>query len=381
MRNLVVLIPEGFYVNYFVYSGREVRSPDEREYELQRKGRIRSRDSAASTEDIRNILDKYRPEAVAIRVLYGGEDFKKTVVYDRSLLPQLEDLIPESPLHMSLIIKLIKTLERGVPVPDILLFFDTAFFVDLPIQERIYALDSEYLDMHEGPLGTVRRFGYHGLYHQAAWGRIADQDRNAGRVVSICLEPVPEVVGIYDGKPVMVSGGSTPMEGIPGNTTCGEIDPGILLLIEERKKWGPEMINEILGRRSGLTALAGKTVSIDRVLAHGEMYGPAKRLLEYRLLSACGSAIAVMGGFDAIAFSGRYVDSAWILAGDLVPRLTAASRAKSRPAVFHLRDTLQQIIVESICRSMSSNLNPAQITITGTERDGRLNYSFERNLK
>ncbi len=381
MRNLVVLIPEGFYVNYFVYSGREVHSPDEKEYELQRKGRIRSRDSAASTEDIRSILDKYRPEAVAIRVLYGGEHFKKTVVYDRSLMPQLEDLVPESPLHMSLVIKLIKTLERGVPVPDILLFFDTAFFVDLPIQERVYALDSEFLDTSEGSLGAVRRFGYHGLYHQAAYRSVSRQYRNARRIISVCLEPVPEVVGIYDGKPVMISGGSTPMEGIPGNTTCGEIDPGILLTIEEKKKWGPEMINEILSRRSGLTALAGKSISIDEVLSHEDMYGPAKRLFEYRLLAACGSAIATVNGFDAIAFSGRYVDSAWILAGDLVPRLVRASREDIQPVVLYLRDTLQQIIVESCCGIRSPVTDLTRQLSSPAQVDPRLYYSFERNLK
>lgn len=381
MRNLVVLVPEGFYVNYFVYSGREVPSPDKKEYELQRKGRIRSRDSAASSEDIRSILDRYRPEAVAIRVLYGGEHFKKTVIYDRSILPRLEDLVPESPLHMSLVIKLIKTLERGGPVPDILLFFDTAFFVDLPIQERVYALDSEFLDTHEGSLGAVRRFGYHGLYHQAVYRSITRQYTNARRIISVCLEPVPEVVGIYDGKPVMVSGGSTPMEGIPGNTTCGEIDPGILLLIEEKKKWGPEMINEILGRRSGLSALTGKSVSIDEVLSHEEMYGPAKRLLEYRILAACGSAIATMNGFDAVAFSGRYVDSAWILAGDLVPKLVRASREEIHPVVFYLRDTLQQIIVES-CSSVDS---PAAVLTRplslSAPADLHLHYSFQRDLK
>ncbi|MCL4498862.1 MAG: hypothetical protein M1335_01290, partial [Chloroflexi bacterium] len=324
--------------------------PLKKGYELRRSGRMRFRDSSASNDDIRRLLDNYRPDAVAIDVLYGGERFRKNVLYHRSIMPDLLELVPESPLHLSLVIKLINTLERGVPVPDIFLFFDTAFFVDLPIQERTYALDAGFLGKSDPSSVPVRRFGYHGLYHSAAYRRVSSQYEDCRRVVSICLEPVPEVVGIYAGKPVAVSGGSTPMEGIPGNTTCGEIDPGILLFIEEKKKLGPESLNEMLARRSGLTALAGKSVSIDDVLVHGESYEAAKRLFEYRLLTACGSAIATMNGFDALAFSGRYVGSASILAGDLIPGLLAASRVETQPAVFFLRDTLDEIIAASYYR-------------------------------
>lgn len=367
MRNIIVLIPEGFYVNYFVYSACAVGLPREKPYELQRNGRMRFRDSSASNDDIRHLLDKYRPDAVAIDVLYGGERFKRSVLYDRSVLPELLELVPESPLHLSLVIKLIKTLERGVPVPDILLFFDTAFFVDLPIQERTYALDTEFLGETDQSYATARKYGYHGLYHRAAYRGVTGRYQDVRRVVSICLEPVPEVVGIYDGKPVTVSGGSTPMEGLPGNTTCGEIDPGILLLIEEKKKLGPETINEILARRSGMTALAGIGVSIGDVLSHGELHGPAKRLLEYRLLNECGSAIATMNGFDALAFSGRYVDSAPVLAADLIPKLMAAAHVDRQPAVFYFRDALEDIIAGSCLRWAAASpdfrelsLSPAQ---------------------
>lgn len=362
MRNLVVLIPEGFYVNYFVYSTGDLQPPADESYQLQRKGRIRSRDSSASSDDIRSLMDDYRPKTVAIRVLYGGERFRKPALYDRSILPALEELVPDSPLHIPPAIRLIKTLERAVPVPDMLLLFETAFFVDLPIQERTYALDIESAEISDGALDGIRRFGYHGLYHEAAYRRISRQYKEAARVISICLEPVPEVVGIYDGRPVYVSGGSTPMEGIPGNTTCGEIDPGIVLLIEEKKKLGPETINEMLTRNSGLTAVAGQQVTIEDIFEDEEKYKAARDLLEYRVLLSCGAAIALMGGYDAMVFSGKYGHAAEKLSKWLTARLAGSTRHKARQGtrtaivgeeskpVLYVRDPLDRIIAADYCR-------------------------------
>lgn len=174
---------------------------------------------------------------------------------------------------------------------------------------------------------------------------------SARRVLSVCLEPVPEAVGIYDGKPVTVSSGSTPMEGLPGNSTCGEIDPGIVLLLEEKKKWGPETINDILERKSGLTAIVGERVTIDDVFNGESKYDSARNLFQYRVLLSCGPAAGVMNGFDAIAFSGRYVDAAKTLSEWLVPKLTQVSAERKQPPVFFLRDSLDQIIAENYCRA------------------------------
>ncbi|MGO9480291.1 MAG: hypothetical protein ACLP05_00725 [Candidatus Kryptoniota bacterium] len=354
MRRLVVLIPEGFFVDCFVYLLDRPSPCDLKEScRLVRSTRIKFRGREVSDEGIRKLIDRYRPEAVAIKILYGGEEFRGSEIYDRSLLGKLEKLIPQSPLHVPVAIKLIKLLERTVPTPEIRLHFDTAFFVDLPMQEQTYALDEEMPGLPEGSFGAVRRFGYHGLYHRAASGKIAEEHMNMRRILSICLEPVPEVVAIYDGKPIMVTSGSTPLEGLPGNTTCGEIDPGIILLIEEKKNMGPEMINEMLTRQSGLTAMAGERVTIDEIFAGGNKYEGTRNLLEYRILLSCGSAIGLMRGLDAIVFSGRYVEAAAKLSEWLIPKLVKPSIDTIKPLVFTMRNSVDRIIAEEYFGSKS----------------------------
>ncbi len=344
MSKFVVLIPEGFFVKYFIYSDEESGAIEtNNRFILKKKGKIKFRGSGTSNDDIKHLIRCHKPEAVAVKILYGGNEFNKVTVYDQSVMAKLENLVPQSPLHVPLAIKLIKLLKRTIPEPEIFLFFETAFFADLPLQERVYALNNELFDMN------TRRFGYHGLFHDAALGKMERNHGKVKRIISICLEPVPEVAAIYNGKPVMVSSGSTPLDGLPGDTTCGEIDPGIILLLEEKKKWGPEIIDHVLTRKSGLSAIAEKMTTIEEVFCGNEEYIMARKIFEYRILLSCGSAMALMNGFDGIAFSGKYVGSAEKLCSWLLPKLTGASKETfdpGSPAVYFLRDSLEEVILD-----------------------------------
>ena len=75
---------------------------------------------------------------------------------------------------------------------------------------------------------------------------------NSARIISICLEPQPEVAAVKGLRALMVTSGATPLEGIPGHTTCGQIDPSIVLTLSESAGWGPEKINTELTKQSGL---------------------------------------------------------------------------------------------------------------------------------
>ncbi len=358
MSRLIVLIPEGYFIDYFVYSFTPDAEESERDSSktgetcrVEWTGKIRFRGAGLTSEELRKLISKYSPVAITVRLLYGGEEFKKTQVYDGDVLEKLKSLAVQSPLHIPPAVRLLRTLERIVPTPEIMLFFETAFFANLPLSERTYAIGGDLPDYYGEGLGDVRRFGYHGIFHGALAGKIRRKGIEARRILSICLEPIPEVAGICDGKPVTVSSGSTPLEGLPGNTTCGEIDPGIIMLLEEKKKWGPETINEMLSRRSGLTALTGKNVTIADVVRGDREFERARDLLEYRLLLSCGAAIGVMGGFDTVAFSGRYIEVAVRLAERIVPKLAGGASEPFLPSLFFMQDSLDKLIAESYCRS------------------------------
>ena len=269
--------------------------------------------------------------AVAICAPYGGERFAGPVQVSDTVLESLRSLEEEAPLHVPLTLAVAEAVRRALPDAPSVLVFGTAFFTALPPRERSYAVDPAIMGRHAPP----RRYGVHGLYHEAASRFLRDRLRESGaaahgrrRIVSVCLEACSEVAAVLGHLPAMVTGGATPLEGLPGDTICGELDPQIPILLAQRLGWGEEETNRVLTRESGLAGLAapGETLLS---LFHGEgsafadasEFRLAREVVRYRFLQACGAAVAALGGADGLVFSGRYLGAAAALGPWLSERL------------------------------------------------------------
>ena len=158
-------------------------------------------------------------------------------------------------------------------------------------REAMYGLNPDLMDSLR-----LRRHGFHGLYHEAAAAYLAVRRRQKGqngslRLLSFCMEPRPEVAAIIDHRPVMVTGGASPLEGIPGQTTCGEIDPSIVLTLAQKLSWGPEQINNLLTTQSGLQGLVERPISWVEVFAGAEPdLVRARAVVEHHFLRAAAPA-------------------------------------------------------------------------------------------
>ncbi|QBG47600.1 hypothetical protein EGM51_09400 [Verrucomicrobia bacterium S94] len=283
---------------------------------------------------------------VGLHVAAGGLNFASHTVATPEIIRKLRSRIPAAPMHLPAVLELIKCAGRDLPSCPVVLFFDTAFFNKLPPREYLYAINSELL---QGP--EVRRYGYHGLFHQAAARAVAKSAEPPSRpekIISICLEPHPEMAAILNGRPVMVSGGATPLEGLPGQTSCGDIDSGVLLTLARKEQAGPEQLNQLLSRQSGMLALAGRPVTIEEVLISEEQeLALARKVLEYRILLRTGMALAAMDGFDRIVFSGRYAKAGQTLGPRLLKQLPQNGKPP-RPAWQCFETPLMQIMAEQI---------------------------------
>lgn len=248
-----------------------------------------------------------KPDVVAARVAFGGSSFRGPVIVTPQVVEQIEDMIHLAPLHLPMLLALIRSCGEVLPEARMVLVFDTSFFADLPARERLYALDFDLM-----AASGVRRYGFQGIYHEAACRHAARQAREAGapwgrRVMSLCLEPRPEGAAVVGGRPVMVTGGVTPLEGLPGQTSSGEIDPSIVITLSEKMGWGPEQINAVLTQQSGIRGLVDAPADLETVLVSERPdVRLAREIIQYRLLQACGAGIAAMGGLDTIVFSGRF---------------------------------------------------------------------------
>lgn len=288
-------------------------------------------------------------DAIGICVPYGGMEFRAPVRVEPGVLERLDTLVSAAPLHIPALQELIRqaaTILAGVPV---VLMFDTAFFAGLPAREAQYALDVETARAR-----GLRRYGYHGLLHAEAC-RLARQehgrsraDAPAPRVISLCLEAQPELAAAIGDRPVYVTSGITPLEGLPGHTTCGDLDPGLVVLLCDELKWGPEQLNNVLTRESGLLGLTGKPITLtDLFAAPEEQYTLTRRLMLYRILQACGMALAAMGGVDALVFSGRHAAAGKKIAGWLRRQPGFKRALEGTPLAVHTLDvTAEQVAAE-----------------------------------
>ncbi len=258
--------------------------------------------SACFTKSLRNQNRMFSANLICIRVPYGGQEFKIPELLSSNSLDKLKKIENAAPMHIPALLALIVSLKkyfRGTPIS---LVFETSFFTRLPARESSYAIDPGLSKEI-----SLQKFGYHGILHERSYEYCHEKDKGISKTISICLEPIPEICAVKNGIPVMVTGGSTPLEGLPGETTCGDIDPLIILSLSENLGWGPEEINKTLSRKSGIYGLTGKKMDFAKLFSADDPVAKfAKELILYKMLLASGSAVAALGGVDAVVFSGRY---------------------------------------------------------------------------
>jgi acetate kinase len=102
--------------------------------------------------------------------------------------------------------------------------------------------------------------------------------------------------------------GMTPLEGLVMGTRSGDVDPGILIELLRREGWGPDDLDRVLNRDSGLRGLSGVGNDVrdieERARAGDERCRLALHVFGHRLRKYIGAYAAVMGGLDAVVFTG-----------------------------------------------------------------------------
>jgi acetate kinase len=250
------------------------------------------------------------PEVVVHRIVHGGHEFIEPCRIDARVEAGIARLIPLAPLHNPAALELIEAC-RGLPgEPTQVAVFDTAFFHDLPDQARNYALPAELTARH-----GLRRYGFHGLAHQALWQAWRDLQEPGGprpaRIISLQLGSGCSISAIRDGKPLDTSMGFTPLEGLVMATRSGDLDPGLLLFLAREPGLDAAALEDMLSQHSGLLGLAGLGGDMRQLLASDAAAArQAIGLYCYRAAKYIGAYLTVLGGAEAIVFGGGVGENA-----------------------------------------------------------------------
>jgi acetate kinase len=241
--------------------------------------------------------------AIAHRVVHGGTRFLKPTRIDDAVLSGIEELAPLAPLHNPAALRWLRAARKiwsGTPQVAV---FDTAFFAALPRLAREYAIPQHLAAEH-----GVRRYGFHGLAHEAIWRAWCAQHpqlAGGGRLITAQLGGGCSITAFAHGRPVDTSMGFSPLEGLVMATRCGDIDAAVVPYLQRQLQQGGDEIVTLFNEQAGLRGLSGSDANPEQLLASCDPQAQfAAELYCYRIRKYLGSYLAVLGGCDGIVFGG-----------------------------------------------------------------------------
>jgi acetate kinase len=110
---------------------------------------------------------------------------------------------------------------------------------------------------------------------------------------------------IRGGKSVDTTMGFTPLEGLMMGTRSGSIDPAILIYLMRHRGYTADRLDKTLNSESGLLGVSGISGDMRDILASTDAAAKlAFDVYAHRLCREIGGMSGVLGGVDAIIFTG-----------------------------------------------------------------------------
>ena len=245
-------------------------------------------------------------DAVGHRVVHGGDKFCSSVVINQEVIDKIEECVDLAPLHNPANLKGIFAIQKILPKVPQVAVFDTSFHQTMPPYAYIYALPYDYYEKY-----GVRRYGFHGTSHRYVAKRGCEFlgiDLENSRIITAHIGNGGSITAIKNGKSIDTSMGMTPVEGLMMGSRSGSVDPGVLTYLMEKEDLSTQQINDIINKKSGLVGVSGVSSDmrdIENAIEQGnERARLAMDMYFYYILKYISGYIAVLGGVDAIIFTG-----------------------------------------------------------------------------
>ena len=259
----------------------------------------------SAVPEIRSTADIH---AVGHRVVHGGELFSESALIDDKVLKGIEDCIELAPLHNPGNLAGITAARQifGKDTPQVAVF-DTAFHHTIPEQGYLYAVPYHLYRRYR-----IRRYGFHGTSHRYVafqYRALRGLSREQTNIITLHLGNGCSATAIRGGNSLDTSMGMTPLEGLVMGTRSGDLDPAIVNLIAAKEALSPSEVDALLNTQSGLLGISGLTNDMRDLLAESKEHDDRRVRLAieifcYRARKYIGAFLAVMGGADAIVFTG-----------------------------------------------------------------------------
>lgn len=252
------------------------------------------------------ILPDVKLACVGHRVVHGGDLAKPTVVRPY-ILAYLKTLIPLAPLHQPFNLDIIEFLQHLRPSVPQVACFDTSFHTTIPSIQTRFALPRIW---HEK---GVRRYGFHGLSYEYISGRLKElaPHAHAGKTLVLHLGNGASMCALDEGRSYSTTMGFSVLDGLIMGTRPGSLDPGVILYFLREAKLDEASIERMLYHDSGLRGVSGISNDMAVLLASDSPNArEAVDLFCLRVIREAGGMTSLLGGVDAIVFTGGMGENA-----------------------------------------------------------------------
>ncbi len=248
---------------------------------------------------LRGHLADTRIAAAGHRMMLGGARYPGPVRIDTRVLETLDALSAMEPSHQPFNVRGARAVAAALPDVPQVACFDSSFHQTMPATARTYALPKAVRD------AGVHHLGYHGLSCEYVSGRMRALQPAARRVIVAHLGGGSSLCALLDGRSIETTMGLSGLSGLPMATRSGDVPPEALLYLLRSGRFDIASLEKMLYEQSGLLGLSGISGDM-RVLQDSDEPDAiaAVRQFVYAMVKVVGAYAAVLGGLDALVFTG-----------------------------------------------------------------------------
>lgn len=241
------------------------------------------------------------------RVVHGGAEFSAPVRVNDQVLAGVARANPAAPSHNPVnLLGIRRVQEHYLDLPQVACF-DTHFHSTQSKEESHYALPRKFTEM------GIRRYGFHGLSYDYIASRLSTLDPRAadGRTLVAHLGNGASLCALQAGRSLATTMGFTALEGLMMGQRCGNLDPGVVLYLQQELGYSAEEVMTILSRQSGLLGVSGISNDMRELLSSSAPEAEeAVALYCHKVIREAGALLTLMGGLDAVVFTGGIGENA-----------------------------------------------------------------------
>ncbi|KZT39556.1 acetate kinase [Sistotremastrum suecicum HHB10207 ss-3] len=281
----------------------------------------------------KNGLDVGRISHVCHRIVHGGR-YQKPTEISEDAMHRIEALSSLAPLHNGPALSLIEACFALLPESQSIAYFDSVFHISIPQHISSYAIDQK-IAYEKG----LKKYGFHGLSYSFINRKVAEfigKDASSCNFILAHLGSGASICAIKDGKSYDTTMGLTPLDGLPGATRSGGVDPSLIFhytssagrldqtATKDLHVTEAQQAEHILNSNSGWKSITG-TTNFGTIASERHSSPPhalAWNIFVDRVIGYIGNYYVKLGGrVDALVFAGGIGEKSANLRAEVVKKV------------------------------------------------------------